>query len=443
MSPATDTAAGASGKYDKLYLAGSALLFASMACWWLLSDNGHRATDLAGNPAPAAAAPIAEHPTTASEPSTEIANALTPTRQITAAAALPDSDGDGVNDQLDQCPELAGLASSNGCLPDLDGDGIFDIDDRCPQRAGDDGYGCPAARPTPAEPAAANPADCTPIGDSQTPEHCNDADVDGVTDELDLCPARPGNVSQHGCPADTDNDGISDDADQCPAEKGSALANGCPVASDNDQDGVTNEIDQCPDTHGSAAARGCPADRDADGVADGDDLCPGTSGPIKLRGCPELHDDAAAQATRAAPATTAADASAVSLAAGSAGKISAQDQQILDSAIALVEFEPNSSVLTQRSSSALLRLVNLLNRHPHAILEISGHTDASGDATTNMELSKARARACAEFFVSQGIAFQRLRAAGFGESRPIADNTTQAGRRTNRRVEFNLAANTR
>jgi len=79
-----------------------------------------------------------------------------------------------------------------------------------------------------------------------------------------------------------------------------------------------------------------------------------------------------------------------------------------------------------------------MNKYPAAVLEISGHTDSSGSAERNMDLSMRRARACAAFIASEGITIDRLFAYGYGESQPVTDNSTNEGRRINRRVEFNL-----
>lgn len=129
-------------------------------------------------------------------------------REKTVAIPLPppppvivDRDGDGVVDSLDKCPDVAGLASLNGC-PDRDNDGIADADDKCPDQSGLAKY--------------------------------------------------------NGCPIpDTDGDGINDEQDQCPNEKGVARYNGCPIP-DTDKDGVNDEEDKCPNRPGPASNMGCP-----------------------------------------------------------------------------------------------------------------------------------------------------------------------------------------
>ncbi len=116
---------------------------------------------------------------------------------------IPDSDGDGINDNDDKCPTQAGLAKYYGCpVPDSDGDGINDELDKCPTQAGLAKYeGCPVP----------------------------DSDGDGINDELDKCPTQAGLAKYEGCPVpDKDSDGINDDDDKCPDIAGIAANNGCP-----------------------------------------------------------------------------------------------------------------------------------------------------------------------------------------------------------------------
>lgn len=485
-------ATNASARRDQLYLAVSALMFAAVACWWawgrtaantdpiysntLAHDHQtrHPTADIDGDGiadladrCPTLAGIAATGGCPADDDADGIANIEDRCPEVAGTAALlgcpNDSDGDTISDDLDHCPGLAGEAHDNGCPADSDGDGVFDIDDNCPQQAGDDGYGCAAEATT--EPAVEATLDTScntlPCDDLKA-----DADTDGIPDHRDLCPAHPGPQSSGGCPADADADGVADALDQCPEAKGPSNGNGCPVEQDSDMDGLADGSDACPTVAGIVARHGCPADRDGDSVADGEDLCPNTAGAINLRGCPPSPEDmmsepqaqtgqiteipaSVAAALPTAPAKIDDSAPLVDTRLGKVktypalqpaadSPISDSDRAVLDSAIAMLEFEPDSATLTGNSANALMNVANLLKRYPDAILEISGHTDSSGDAVANMELSKERARACALFFVQHGVPLKRLKAAGFGESRPIASNDTIEGRRLNRRVEFNL-----
>jgi outer membrane protein OmpA-like peptidoglycan-associated protein len=137
-----------------------------------------------------------------------------------------DTDGDGVYDKEDACPEVAGPKELNGC-PDTDGDGVLDKDDACPDEAGlAEFQGCP------------------------------DTDGDGVQDKNDACPEVAGLKSLNGCP-DADGDGITDKEDKCPTVKGPKENAGCPWP-DTDGDGVLDKDDKCPTVKGTVANNGCP-----------------------------------------------------------------------------------------------------------------------------------------------------------------------------------------
>ena len=146
-------------------------------------------------------------------------------------------------------------------LKDTDGDGVPDIDDLCPEVPGPaSNHGCPVM---------------------------TDRDADGVPDDIDRCPDVPGPKENFGCPwADRDGDGVPDKDDKCPDVPGPAENAGCPYG-DRDGDGVADNKDACPDVPGPAENGGCPwPDRDHDGVPDKDDKCPDEPGPKDNAGCP-------------------------------------------------------------------------------------------------------------------------------------------------------------
>lgn len=286
----------------------------------------------------------------------------------------PDSDGDGVADYEDACPSYAGLASLNGC-PDSDNDGVSDKDDECPNLAGlVENKGCPSS----------------------------DRDNDGVDDSKDKCPDLAGSINNDGCPIlDADNDGVSDADDKCPNSPGPASTLGCP---DSDRDGIADFADKCPNRPGISAYGGCP-DTDGDGIDDTRDACPNSAGSVANNGCPE---------------------------------ISAADRETLELAMRAVQFETGSATLKSESSRILTQISEIMNRYPDFNLSISGHTDNTGSATNNQRLSERRAQSCYDFLARAGISTSRMNFSGYGESRPIADNNTLRGKALNRRVEFNL-----
>lgn len=137
-----------------------------------------------------------------------------------------DTDGDGIYDKDDACPDVPGLKEFNGC-PDTDGDGIPDKDDKCPNDFG-----------------------------PKELQGCPDRDGDGIIDIEDACPDTPGLAIYNGCP-DTDGDGVPDNLDKCVDVPGPKENDGCPWP-DRDGDGVPDKDDKCPDVPGTVANHGCP-----------------------------------------------------------------------------------------------------------------------------------------------------------------------------------------
>lgn len=100
-----------------------------------------------------------------------------------------------------------------------------------------------------------------------------------------------------------------------------------------------------------------------------------------------------------------------------------------------IAFERGSASLTADSQAALLQLVQVLRTYPQFRIRVSGHTDNTGRAEVNMRISRQRASSVAEFLVQNSIDANRIIAQGYGATRPAADNSTEAGRTANRRIE--------
>ena len=115
----------------------------------------------------------------------------------------------------------------------------------------------------------------------------------------------------------------------------------------------------------------------------------------------------------------------------------------IGSTIALrnIFFDTGKSTLRPESNSELDRLVKLLNDVPSLKIEISGHTDNTGSAKLNEQLSKDRAEAVVVYLKGKGITASRLTSEGYGASKPIASNATEDGRQENRRTEFKITGN--
>ncbi len=281
-----------------------------------------------------------------------------------------DSDGDGVPDKEDLCPNEAGSIELMGC-PDADGDGIADKDDACPNAKGLEAFnGCP------------------------------DTDGDGVADKDDACPKVKGLKAFNGCP-DTDGDGIQDKDDKCPKVKGLKAFNGCP---DTDGDGVADKDDKCPKVKGLKAFNGCP-DTDGDGIPDKDDKCPKVKGVKANKGCPEIKKE---------------------------------EKEVLQKAMYGIKFQSGKDIITSSSNTILNKVVEIMKSSKAYKLTIDGYTDSVGKDDMNMDLSVRRAAAVKKYLVEHGISESRLTSRGFGETNPVADNKTAAGRAKNRRVELSI-----
>jgi len=102
-----------------------------------------------------------------------------------------------------------------------------------------------------------------------------------------------------------------------------------------------------------------------------------------------------------------------------------------------VYFETDKSILQERSYASLDTLAALLAHHPVQI-KINGHTDNQGDVLYNKKLSSERAKSIYDYLIYKGLDKKHLAWEGFGESKPVTDNASEAGRQKNRRVEFEV-----
>ncbi len=231
-----------------------------------------------------------------------------------------------------------------------------------------------------------------------------DRDGDGVLDADDKCPDTPGLAALQGCP-DRDGDGIADGDDKCPDVAGIAKYQGCPIP-DTDGDGVNDEEDKCPTEKGLARYQGCPIpDGDKDGVNDEEDKCPTRPGPASNQGCPEIAKEVIEKFNYAAKN---------------------------------VFFATGSFKLLPKSFKSLNEVASIMATDESLLLDIDGHTDAQGADDKNQTLSDNRAAAVKTYLISKGVAENRVKSTGFGETKPIADNKTAAGRAKNRRVEMTV-----
>ncbi|MEL7429248.1 MAG: OmpA family protein [Pseudomonadota bacterium] len=104
-----------------------------------------------------------------------------------------------------------------------------------------------------------------------------------------------------------------------------------------------------------------------------------------------------------------------------------------------VTFASGQDSLNANFFPVLNSVAIVLNKYPRTLLDVDGHTDSVGDEASNQALSERRAVTVARYLNSQQVDSRRLRIIGFGESRPIADNASDAGRAANRRVEVRIS----
>ncbi len=254
-----------------------------------------------------------------------------------------------------------------------------------------------------------------------------DSDHDGIADYLDKCPKEAGLAQFEGCP-DTDGDGVADKDDKCPKEAGLAQFQGCP---DTDGDGIADPNDKCPKEAGLAQFQGCP-DSDGDGVADPEDLCPNQAGPKEFKGCPDTDKDGIPDNIDKCPKVAGIDKNM------GCPAVKKEVLKIFERALTGIQFETGKDVIKKQSFPILDQVVLVMKENPEYNLEINGHTDNVGDSTKNQILSDKRAASVRKYLIDKGIAETRMVSHGYGQTIPIADNKTAAGRAKNRRVEFKV-----
>jgi outer membrane protein OmpA-like peptidoglycan-associated protein len=104
-------------------------------------------------------------------------------------------------------------------------------------------------------------------------------------------------------------------------------------------------------------------------------------------------------------------------------------------------FAVNSSNLTDQAKENVQKLATILNKYPDTNILVEGHTDSTGTEAYNQKLSERRASSVTDYTSGLGVAAARFKAMGYGESQPVASNSTAEGRRQNRRVEIAIFAN--
>jgi OmpA-OmpF porin, OOP family len=104
-----------------------------------------------------------------------------------------------------------------------------------------------------------------------------------------------------------------------------------------------------------------------------------------------------------------------------------------------IYFKRGSADLDAASDPLLDSVADIANRCPSVKIAVDGHTDATGNSTANQTLSQARAQSVVAYLVAHGVAQTRITATGYGDTKPVASNSTDEGRAKNRRIEFRVA----
>lgn len=333
-------------------------------------------------------------------------------------------------------------------------------------------------------------------GGAIAPKKVPDSDGDGVPDDMDKCPGTPAGtpVDANGCELDSDGDGVVDSKDRCPNTPAGTKVDavGCPIDGDADGDGVKDSKDQCPGTPagakvndvgceiGEIVLRGVVFDTGSDvlkpqsqlildSVAGGLAKQPGTK--VEIRGHTDdvgneaLNMDLSKRRAEAVKAYLAGkgvrteDMTTVGL--GEMQHIAANDTpdgreqnrrvtlQFLEVSrlppgeeltLRGVTFRSGSAQLTPADKLIVDSVVGYVQSRPSYAIEVQGYTDDRGSDELNQKLSEARAKAVADYLVSKGVDASRVNSAGYGESKPIAANDTDAGRAQNRRVTLKFSA---
>ncbi|WP_299981482.1 OmpA family protein [uncultured Pseudoteredinibacter sp.] len=187
-------------------------------------------------------------------------------------------------------------------------------------------------------------------------------------------------------------------------------ATAAPQKLDSDGDTVEDSMDQCPNTPAGVAVdgKGCALDSDRDGVFDYGDLCPNTPMGTKVDkdGCPE--------------------------------KIAKTVSIELE-----VNFDTDSATVKQQYMSEIKDVAEFMKQYNKTNVELAGHTDSTASEAYNQALSNRRASAVAKVLVETfDVEAGRVTATGYGEARPVADNSTAEGRAANRRVVAEISTET-
>jgi len=274
-----------------------------------------------------------------------------------------------------------------------------------------------------------------------------DTDEDGVPDKRDQSPDTPQGaiVDAAGAPLDGDGDGIFDGLDQQTDTPKGAVVDAQGVSVDSDKDGVPDGIDQCAETATGVVvdAKGCGVDSDGDKVFDGLDRCAQTpaGSVVDSTGCPlDADGDGIPDGIDICPNTP------LGVAVNAGGcpvELTSLETRFFEDWLlryTAFPFAPDSAVFRAEGEAIVDSVATMLTQWPDLKVEIGVHCDTTPEPGFRIPLTGLRARAILRYMLAKfpQLVQSNLWITGYGDTEPMAPNTTAANRALNNRVEFKL-----